>query len=221
MFDALKKLFRREATPARRPLPRNLVRPPADLEPAGWSIDAGDDDLIRSIYSVPEHFASSYSSSLAMSLNVTETFDATTAPFVNSGSAAIVHTGIDRTTTLNASSSPAISKMAAFQKALAAGVGTIDLTSLPHDGQTVTLNALKVVAIKIRNPGTNSGIITATKGAANGYTFFGATWTIPVKPGGEAMVYFGTQGDAVSGTVKTIDLTGTGTEALDVEVLAG
>lgn len=165
--------------------------------------------------------ATTYSSALQMALNVTETFDSTTMPFVSGSQAQVIHSGIDKTITLTATSTPPISKIAAGQKALAAGVGTIDLTAVVHNGVAISLTGLKLVAFKFRNPSTNTGVITVTKGAASGYTLFGATFTIPIKPGGEVAIYLFTAGDAVAAGVKTIDMTGTGTESLDYLFEAG
>jgi len=165
--------------------------------------------------------ASSYSSSVSLALNTTETFDATVMPFVNSGANAVVHTGIDLTQTLNATSSPAISKMAAGQKAMIAGVATIDLTAVTHNGAAVDMTGLKMAVWKFRNPSTNANNITITKGAANGYTIGGGTFTVTLKPGQQWAHYFFTGGDSVAAGVKTIDISGTGTQALDYEFIAG
>lgn len=79
--------------------------------------------------------------------------------------------------TLNASSSPApATKPFSDTIALAAGISSLDLTSLAGPASTtVTFDGLKVQLAKFKCPDTNTGGITVTaKDASTGYNLFGA-----------------------------------------------
>jgi len=135
-------------------------------------------------------------------------------------SPAITGNGLDETGSLNSTTTPAVSKVAAGAAAMTAGLATIDLTALTGlDGTSRTLNALKVVLAKFKNPGANP--ITIAKGAANGYTGFGSAFSHTIPPGGTASFNLSTGGVAVDGTHKTLDVSGTGTDTLQYSFSAG
>lgn len=127
--------------------------------------------------------------------------------------------------TFTASTTVPVTKQAAFQKALSTGTGTIDLTAIPGDTVDETINGsgLKVQFLKLKNPTTNANKIVVTKGGSNGYGFgaAGDTWTIPLDPGHEVLLSFDDDNPDVAGGAKTIDLTGTGSQALDVQIILG
>lgn len=130
--------------------------------------------------------------------------------------------GLNTSETLNASSTPPVTKYSAFAQALTAGAATIDLTSLPDsagNAGAVTFNGLKVQGYIFKNPSTHD--VTLTAGASNGYDLHGSGWSITIRPG-EELQWRGNDGagDVGSGA-KTIDLAGTGTDTLDVELIAG
>ncbi len=142
--------------------------------------------------------------------------------------------GADDTTTIDqfnsadtysASTAVPVTKKAAYQKALSTGTATIDLTALPGDSADETVNGtgLKLQFLKLRNPSANANVITATKGASNGYGLgaAGGTWTIPLDPGQEVLITGDESNPDVAGGAKTIDLSGTGSQALDVEIVLG
>jgi hypothetical protein len=132
--------------------------------------------------------------------------------------------GMNHSATLTGSSTPPVTKVSAFQQALTAGAATIDLTSLPdEDGvaAAVTFSGLKVQWAHFENPSTNANSITISEGASNGYELAGNAWTVTLDPG-EQVVYLGNDTSPdVSGTTKNIDLAGTGTQALNVTLIAG
>ena len=138
------------------------------------------------------------------------------------GSADITHSGYDTSATLTPTSTPAADTVAYEQFALSAGAATIDLTSLVGPGgAAVTLNGKKVRLIRFSNPSTNANSITVAKGAANGYTGLGSSFSVTVPPGGDVTFYDGGGGVAVDATHKTLDLTGTGSQVLNVSVVGG
>lgn len=135
-------------------------------------------------------------------------------------------TGISSSRTLTSATTPAVTKHSSFQKTLSSGLGTIDLTSLPDDQGTaaaVTLNGLKPHSLIFRNLAANANAITVAVGASNGYDGLGASFTITLQPGDEFR-YSGTDGAGlteISSSKKTFDLTGTGSQVLEVQVVAG
>lgn len=108
---------------------------------------------------------------------------------------------------------------------LSGGTVTIDLTALSNGNlPTKDFTGLTVQFIKVRNPSTNANNITVADGAANGYLIFGdASGQVTIPPG--MTVMFGavaTEGlAAVSATVKNITVTGTGSQAFDIQIVAG
>lgn len=123
---------------------------------------------------------------------------------------------------LNDTSTPPVTAMGVAQVNMTAGAATLDLTAIATtDGRTVNLNALKVRTVKITALGTNANPVTVAKGAANGYTGFGASFSETVRVGGETVKYDGGNGVAVDATHKTLDLTGTLAEGVLIEFTAG
>ncbi len=163
--------------------------------------------------------------SLSVTYDSTVTVEETltgNAPFALSAKKKVTHDQLDSSAALNAGSTPPVTTFASFQKALVDGSATIDLTSLTGtNGATVTFSGLKVQVAKFRNPITNANPITIAKGASSGYTLGGAAFSVVLQPGDE-WTYKGVDTSPdVSGSVKTFDLTGTATQALDVYLVAG
>jgi len=147
---------------------------------------------------------------------ITRTFDTS----VPDGGQAV--SPFDTIVSLDSDSDPDATEGAFGSKAMAAGAATIDLTAfVDSQGRTVNFDTLRVRAVKVRALDANAGDITIAKGASNGYTGFGAAYSETLKPGQEVTRYLGATGDAVSGTVKTLDLSGTGTDGVQITIAAG
>lgn len=160
----------------------------------------------------------SVSAKYSSHLDVRETLTVTASLKDNS----VLLDGFSSDIFLNASSTPAATKVAAFSKALASGAATVDLTALVGTaGLAVTGLGLKVRAIKLQSASTNVGTFVVVPGASNGYNLFGAASSVSIKPGQEITAYFADGAVAVSSTAKTIDITGTGTESINCLVLLG
>lgn len=139
---------------------------------------------------------------------------------------ATVTTVMTTTKTLNPGSTPPASKYSAGDLTLSTGAGTIDLTSLPDANgvaAAVTLSGLKIAAAKFRNPSTNANSMTIAKGASSGFTGFGSAFSHVLQPGAEIVIgHNNAAGDvAVAGGNKTLDVTGTGSQVLEFEFVAG
>jgi hypothetical protein len=134
----------------------------------------------------------------------------------------VTHSGFDRTFTLNSATTPPATKCAYFSQALSTGAATIDLTALPGvNGGTVNGTGLKVQAIRFENPAANANAITIGEGASNGYELLGNAWTVPLQPGQIAQYYLKDLSPDISGSAKTMDLTGTGSQTLNVSLVLG
>jgi hypothetical protein len=139
------------------------------------------------------------------------------------GAADITHTGYDSATVaLSPTSTPTATAAVYASVALTAGAATLDLTALTGPGgAAVTMTGLKGRLIRITNPSSNANSVTVSKGASNGFTGLGTSFSVTIPVGGEFTFYDGGNGVAVSGTVKTLDFAGTGTQAFQVTVVAG
>lgn len=145
----------------------------------------------------------------------------TNVPAAAASDKTVTHNGYDTSQSLTGATTPPVDSCAYFEKALSAGAGTIDLTALTGtNGATINLNGKKPVAIRIRGKAGNANPITITKGAANGYDGMGDL-EVAVKANQEFTYYFHTGASAVSGTNKTIDLAGTGSQSVEVSIIGG
>lgn len=154
--------------------------------------------------------------SLVATHQVTETIAG--QPSASASSKALVHDQWNKTVSMNSGSTPAVTKSACFQKALVAGSGSIDLTALTNAEGTVDGTGLKVRSVFFENPSTNANSITL---AAGSYLLFGASWSLVLAPGQWIMAYLDSDAPTIASDVKTIDLTGTGTQALNCMITMG
>jgi hypothetical protein len=143
-----------------------------------------------------------------------------------SGTITVLQDALNFNSTLTSATSPPATKCTFLSKALSGGSATIDLTSLPDlngNAGAVTFNGLKVQAIILSVPSTNTGPITISKGASNGYGLVsaGTTFSFPLAPGFRGVLFFDDEPPDVSGSAKTFDLSGTGTETLSIGMVAG
>jgi 2-succinyl-5-enolpyruvyl-6-hydroxy-3-cyclohexene-1-carboxylate synthase len=166
-----------------------------------------------------------------MSVNVTYRSDLTVAEVLETGVSGVA-TAAKKTvthdkyntgpTTLSAATTPAASKVAEFEAALTAGAASIDLSALVGtNGATVVGTGLKVQAFKFRAKSTNTGPITIAKGASDGYGLLGAAFSVALAPGAEMQSLTAGGSPAVGSSAKTLDLSGTGTDVLEVAIILG
>ena len=129
--------------------------------------------------------------------------------------------------TLTASTTPAATQTFSDTIALAAGAGTLDLTSLAGPSSTtIDFTGLKVQLIKIKTPATNSGsIIIEHKDAVTGYNLFGddngSDESIEVPPDTVLQFKYNDKLEDVDGTHKDLKFTGTGTDGMQLMLTAG
>lgn len=133
----------------------------------------------------------------------------------------ITHSAFNRSLSLTATTTPAVTKCVALSGNLTAGAATIDLTSMTGANGTVTFSGLRVQGLYFENRSSSNAMIIKD-GASNGYLVFGdSSGQVTLGPGGSILLYAADYPSDVSGSVKTIDLTGTGTDAYYLEMVAG
>jgi hypothetical protein len=170
---------------------------------------------------------------LAFRVSGREVFTAAEAPAAASESERTLRCGqhnLSRTygpTTVPAITGPPVSRTIT----LGSGITTIDLTNaavlaLPGNAtRTFDFVAKRVVGFILRTATTNNSAgVNIAPGAANPYPLFGAGNDITLLPG--SRLQFGFDGiasglPAVSGTAKSIDLTGTSGDVVYVDLYLG
>ena len=160
--------------------------------------------------------------SYTSNLTATEVLESNVPAVANTANKEVKHTGFNKAVTLNASSTPPATKVAAFEQALTAGAASIDLTSLTGtNGVTIDGTGLKVQAIKLINKAANSAAMTISIGASNGYDGWGANFEVDVAPGAEVVLFTNDAGSDIGATNKTLDIAGSGTETAQIIIIMG
>ena len=158
---------------------------------------------------------------LTSALTVVEVLDGN-RPMALDSRAKVTHDQLNTGLALSGGSAVPVTKVAAFLQALTNGAATVDLTALNGtNGHAVNATGLKLQALKVRNPGTNANPISIGHGAANGYEFLGADWKVTLQPGQEVLLYGADAAPDVGSGAKTLDLAGTGTQALHILAVFG
>lgn len=164
----------------------------------------------------------SVKANILLGLTVTETVGTDAAGYANVNNSAVKFDGAKVDESLTGTTTPPVTAHGVGAVTMTAGAGTLDLRALTGlNGAAVDLNGLKPRAILFENPATNANPITIAKGASNGYTGLGSAFSITLQPGQKHLARLGAAGTAVSATVKTFDITGTGTQVLKYQTVAG
>ncbi len=124
---------------------------------------------------------------------------------------------------LDGTTTPTVTKATVFAKAMIAGLGTIDLTALPGltAEETISGDGLKVRIAIFRGKATNANPITVTFGASNPYLILGAAFSFILSPGQELQLYLASSAPTIGSGAKTIDISGTTTQVLEVGLAMG
>lgn len=142
--------------------------------------------------------------------------------FVDPADATYTVNGLNTTTTLDGTTTPAVTKEASLALALSSGSITLDLTAIADaNGGTVDGTGLKVQTIKLANPADNNGAITIVPGASNAYNLFGSAFSLTIPVGGEILAYLPEGTPDIASGAKEIDITGTGTDPLNIQITMG
>lgn len=157
----------------------------------------------------------------AMQIETQETLTSGVPALTATGAgSSLIHNGYNAGGTIHATSSVPATKCWYGTATLSAGALTLDLTALATGTQgTVDLTGLKVQVMTIRNP--SAALITLTEGAANGYEILGNTWKTGLLSGQRVMIFGNEATPDVGSSTKNIDITGTGTQYLEIGIVAG
>lgn len=119
--------------------------------------------------------------------------------------------------TLSPTTSPTVNAGAYGSGSLSGGAKTLDLTAIPSTGGvSVDLTGKKLRRMSIKNNGSSA--MTFKSGASNGYTAPFSSGGQVIQPGCRLMIELLDTAPAVSSTVKTFDITGTGTDAFSYKM---
>lgn len=165
----------------------------------------------------------------AQNITPVETLTAAEMPSAaNESARQFTYAGLNRTGRLSSTTTPAVEVPPGYQKiTIGAGTTTIDLTAMPsaRDPDVAEdYTAKKLIGVRIRAASGNSGNVTVAPGSSNPYPLFGATNEVDVVPGEQIdklIASVASSHPAVSGTVKTIDVTGTLNDVVDIMLLFG
>ena len=174
---------------------------------------------------------SSISVDLGMRMNAKEVFTAGELPIAASEAERTLKLNVlAHSTTLNGSSTPKVDKPPVYKKISAAGTTTIDLTAAPaivapgSSTRSVDMSGAKVKGYLIRCGEANAGLVTIAPGASNPYPLFGTGNEIDLGAGAViAQTFDGVESNlpAVAALVKEIDVTTTGTDEVEIELILG
>lgn len=163
---------------------------------------------------------STVSVAYASNITITETFSV-----ANAADNTILVNTYNQTGTLTASSTVPATVQATFPLTMSGGTGSINLAALPglDSSQTIDGTGLKAQLLLLLNPSSNANSITVAKGASNGYGWntAGTSWTVSLSPGQWAMFGGNDVGPDVASGARLLDVTGTGSQVLDVSIVLG
>ncbi|HUS40967.1 MAG TPA: hypothetical protein VMX74_16050 [Pirellulales bacterium] len=163
----------------------------------------------------------SVSVSYESKVNTVETIT-TSVPAISSANNSVTHDGYNTSDRLTATTTPPATKCAYMLKALSGGAATIDLTDLiGANGVTVDGTGLKVQVMKFKASTGNANAITVTFGASNPYALKGASFAFDLKAGQEDTFYANDATPDISALACEIDLSGTGSQSLQVSIVMG
>lgn len=148
-------------------------------------------------------------------MSVTETL---TSGVEGSANPVLEFSAYNRSATLNASSTPPITKHVQTLLTLSTGALTINLAALTGiNGLTVDGTGLRVQMIRVKNLGANA--MTFAGGASNGIDLACGTFVVP--SGGITQMFFNDASPDIASGDRTIDVTGTGAQTFEFSILMG
>ena len=146
--------------------------------------------------------------------------------FLSDADATVTINGLDENgTTYTASTAVPVTKVAAYELTLSSGTGSVNLAALPGltSEETVVGTGLKLQFVKFKNKSTNANIITITKGASNGYGLdaSGTAFTVVLSPGQSVTFSLNEAAPDIASGARLLDITGTGSQVLQIHAVMG
>lgn len=166
--------------------------------------------------------ANTVSANLETKLTVGETIDLSESNV--SGNPEVTHVISGAAVTLNASSTPAATKVSSGTLTLSSGSATIDLTAAPNPIATVDFTGLKINAFKFAADSNNTEPITIEGHATNGYDLFASLsdGKIQLDPGDVCLMLCNNSNPDVGASLKVIDFASSDVDAvLEYELVGG
>lgn len=157
-------------------------------------------------------------------VTATETLDSTLPTLA---SAQLAHNQLNTSAeTFNAVSTTPVSIACGVEVTLTAGAATLDLTNITDElGRTVDLTGLKIQSLRLKAHPDNANIISIAPGASNGYNLGNSANFYWSGYGGtspdEADFLWRDRCPDVSPTTKNLDIAGTGSQKLKLQIVAG
>ncbi len=171
---------------------------------------------------------SSTTSTIVLNLSAAEVFTAAEFPGGASEADRTIRSTLKLTQSMSSSTTPKVDKPPVSLKI--AATTTIDLTAvqgavMPSTAtRTIDLTGAKVVAAVFRAKSDNTSAVNIAPGGSDPYPVFGTANDIDIKPGMVVAIGFdgvATTLPAVSSTVKNITVTVSGSDSVEVLLLAG
>lgn len=153
---------------------------------------------------------------------ITETLEGV---FVDPTDATVSFSGLDQSFTLTGSTTPPVTKHSEGELTLSSGSGSLNLAALPGKTSEETVNGtgLKLQVLKLRAHEDNANPITVTKGGSNGLGLNAAngSWTWTGDAGQSALYLLDDAGPDIASDKRVFDVTGTGAQKLEYEIVMG
>lgn len=148
-----------------------------------------------------------------------------TGPGVDPLNNTVNENAFNQSGTLTASSTVPATQGTAYELTLSSGSGSINLAALPGltGNETIDGTGLKLQAVLLVNKATNANKIKVAKGASNGYgtCASGDDWSVTLSPGQFAMLGLADAAPDVASGARVLDITGTGSQVLQVQLVLG
>lgn len=156
----------------------------------------------------------------ASTVTVVETLETNVDSSATGSARQITHQEFNESGTYTSSTTPPVTKCAHFIATLSSGTLTIDFTALTGtNGASVTASGLKLQIMRVKNLGANT--LNIAPGASNGYAPWGASNDLTIASGDHMQWFFNDTLADVSGSTKTLDLSGTGTQTSEWTLIFG
>ena len=141
------------------------------------------------------------------------------------GRPVVRHDSFKTDATLNADTTPDATAVVSMVVTLTAGAATVNLAALPGSQGTFDATGLKIRSLWVKNlkeDGTaNTGAVTITPGASNGYNVFGSASGLVTLELGDTHHWTCNSSQTIASGDRTIDFAGTGTDEFQVTILLG
>ncbi len=156
-------------------------------------------------------------------LTIKQTLDDTINPGASAANRVVTHNNHNQTiSATGASTDHPVTKGLSKKFAMTAGALTLDFRAiLGTNNLSVDGNGLKPRFIKLRCPATNANPIVIVPGAVNGLDLFGAAFKLTLTPGQEILAYLKNGAPTIADADKTIDITGTAAQEIEVDIAMG